>query len=137
MTTKLIEKGEIRDITAEDCFVTYMAGLIRSVRFGAASAHGKANMMCFNFFAGQGAFERGNSGTYKINFGKIGDAMNKWSAMLLEFEGNGDYNAAKSYLESNGRISDVLRSDIERLKSARIPLDIVYDQGTDVLGIGK
>jgi hypothetical protein len=133
MTTKLIGKGEIKDITAEDCFVTYMAGLIRSVRFGAASAHGKANMMCFNFFASQDAFLRTSSGTYKVNLEKIGNAMNKWAAMVIEFEGNGDYEGAKNYLETYGKINDVLRSDLERLKSASIPVDIVYEQGVDVL----
>ena len=137
MTVKLIGKGEIRDITAEDCYVTYMAGLIRSVRFGAASAHGKANMMCFNFFADHGAFERSAAGTYKVNVEKIGEAMNQWAALLLQFEGNGDYDGAKSYLETNGSIRDLLKTDISRLKSAKIPVDIVYDQGLTVLGLAK
>jgi len=137
MTAKLIEKGEVQDITAEDCFVTYMAGLIRSVRFGAASAHGKANMMCFNFFADHGAFERGNSGTYKVNFEKTREAMNKWAAIVLKFEGDGDYNGAKDYLDANGTIREILQSDLERLKASNIPLDIVYEQGTDILGLTK
>jgi hypothetical protein len=135
MTVKLIEKGEVTGITAEDCFVTYMAGLIRSVRFGAASAHGKANMMCFNFFADHGAFERGASGTYTVNFDKTREAMNKWSAMVLKFEGDGDYTGASLYLESNGKIRETLQSDLERLKTANIPLDIVYEQGVSVLGL--
>ena len=135
MTVKLIEKGEVTGITAEDCFVTYMAGLIRSVRFGAASAHGKANMMCFNFFADHGAFERGASGAYTVNFDKTREAMNKWSAMVLKFEGDGDYAGASSYLESNGKIREPLQSDLERLKTANIPLDIVYEQGVSVLGL--
>ena len=135
MTTKLIEKGEIKEITAEDCFVTYMAGLIRSVRFGAASAHGKANMMCFNFFGDHGAFERGTNGTYRVNFEKTREAMNQWAALVLKFEGDGDYNGASAYLEANGKIKETLQSDIERLKSANIPLDIVYEQGTAALGL--
>ncbi|HPS63675.1 MAG TPA: Zn-dependent hydrolase [Bacteroidales bacterium] len=94
MATQLIEKGEVTGITAEDCFVTYMAGLIRSVRFGAASAHGKANMMCFNYFASKGAFERGSDGTYKVNFEKTRQAMNEWASMVLHFEGDGDYKGA-------------------------------------------
>ncbi|MEI7724014.1 MAG: Zn-dependent hydrolase [Bacteroidota bacterium] len=134
MTTQLIAKGEVKDITAEDCFVTYMAGLIRSVRFGAASAHGKANMMCFNFFADNGAFERSANGTYKVNFEKTREAMNKWAAMVLKFEGDGDYNGAKSYLETHGNIREALQTDIERLKTANIPVDIVYEQGLSVLG---
>ncbi len=135
MTTQLIARGEVKDITADDCFVTYMAGLIRSVRFGAASAHGKANMMCFNFFADNGAFERGTNGTYKVNFEKTREAMNKWAAMVLKFEGDGDYTGASAYLEINGKIREALQSDIARLKTANIPLDIVYEQGTTVLGL--
>jgi hypothetical protein len=137
MTTQLIAKGEVTNITVEDCFVTYMAGLIRSVRFGAASAHGKANMMCFNYFASQGAFERSPAGTYKVNFEKIRTAMNAWAAMVLKFEGDGDYAGASAYLAANGRISEDLQSDIERLKTASIPVDIVYEQGPAVLGLAK
>jgi hypothetical protein len=135
MTTQLIAKGEVTDITAEDCFVTYMAGLIRSVRFGAASAHGKANMMCFNFFADNGAFERNENGAYKVNFDKTREAMNKWAAMVLKFEGDGDYSGASAYLETNGKIREILQSDLERIKTANIPLDIVYEQGLSVLGL--
>ena len=135
MATQLIAKGEVKEITAEDCFVTYMAGLIRSVRFGAASAHGKANMMCFNFFADNGAFERSASGTYKVNFEKTREAMNKWAAIVLKLEGDGDYKGATEYLQSNGNIREALQSDLARLKTANIPLDIIYDQGTAVLGL--
>ena len=135
MTTQLIAKGEVTGITAEDCFVTYMAGLIRSVRFGTASAHGKANMMCFNLFADNGAFERSADGNYKVNFEKTREAMNKWAAMVLQFEGNGDYEVAGAYLDANGKIRESLQTDINRLKTANIPVDIVYEQGPEVLGL--
>jgi len=137
MVTKLIDKKEIKDITKEDCFVTYMAGLIRSVRFGAASAHGKANMMCFNYFADKGAFEQAQNGTYKVNFGKIASAMNDWSDLVLTLEGNGDYQAASAYLEANGNIREALQKDIARLKTAHIPVDIVYSQGVSFIGLKK
>jgi len=137
MTISLIEKGEIKDVSVEDCFVTYMAGMFRSVRFGAASAHGKANMMCFNHFEDSGAFERLPDGTYKVNFEKSRKAMNEWAARILVFEGNGDYSGSKTYLESNGKIRESLQSDLNRLKNATIPVDIVYDQGLDVLGLKK
>ncbi len=135
MTTQLIEKGEVTGITAEDCFVTYMAGLIRSVRFGAASAHGKANMMCFNFFETKGAFERSTTGTYRVNMEKTRLAMNEWAAMVLHFEGDGDYKGASDYLEANGKIGEGLKEDLARLRTANIPVDIVYEQGPEVLGL--
>jgi hypothetical protein len=135
MTTKLIEMGEVKDITVEDCFVTYMAGMFRSVRFGAASAHGKANMMCYNYFEDKGAFERLPNGTYRVNMDKIRVAMNEWAAKVLIFEGDGDYAGASAYLDANGKIRESLQSDLNRLKSANIPVDIVYDQGLETLGL--
>ncbi len=137
LATKLIEMGEIKDITREDCFVTYMAGLIRSVRFGAASAHGKANMMCFNYFADQGAFEQTSNGNYKVNFEKITTAMNDWSKMVLTFEGDGNYTEAAAYLKTHGNIREGLQKNLDRLKTAHIPVDIVYTQGANYLGIKK
>lgn len=135
MAVQLIEKGEIEGITVEDCFVTYMAGMFRSVRFGAASAHGKANMMCYNFFEDKGAFERKQDGTYHVNMEKSRAAMNEWASRVLIFEGDGDYEGASAYLETHGKIRENLQSDLDRLKSASIPVDIVYNQGTDVLGL--
>lgn len=137
LSTKLIEKGEITGITSEDCFVTYMAGLLRSVRFGAASAHGKANMMCFNYFADQGAFEQTPNGNYKVNFDKIATAMNTWAKMVLTFEGDGNYTDATAYLKTHGNIRDGLKKNLNRLKTAHIPVDIVYTQGANYLGIKK
>jgi len=135
IVTNLIEKGEIKNITVEDCFITYMAGIFRSVRFGAASAHGKANMMCFNFFEKAGAFTRIESGTYKVNIDKMRTAMNQWAQMILVLQGNGDYEGAGKYLKENANVSPQLQKELDGLKSANIPKDVVFEQGKDVLGL--
>ncbi len=49
LVSRLREMGEISDGELMDNLVTFSAGLFRSSRFGTASAHGKANMMRFNF----------------------------------------------------------------------------------------
>jgi hypothetical protein len=64
MVNKLIEMGEITDITKEEAIATFIAGIVRSVRFGSASSHGKANMMCFNYMEDNGAFSRNAEGKY-------------------------------------------------------------------------
>jgi hypothetical protein len=137
IVTKLIEKGEIKDLTAEDCFVTFMAGIFRSVRFGAASAHGKANMMCFNYFEGAGAFSRNADGTYKVDFVKMKKAMDDWGAKIIVLQGNGDYDGAKKYLAENASIKENLQKELDALKTANIPVDIVFEQGVEVLGLKK
>jgi hypothetical protein len=137
MITKLIEMGEVQGLTAEDCYVTYMAGIFRSVRFGAASSHGKANMMCFNFFEKAGAFSRNSDGTYKVDFVKMKDAMNQWGEQILVFQGNGDYDGASKYLKENAVISDQLRKELDDLNKADIPVDVRFEQGVEVLGLKK
>jgi len=135
LVNKLIERGEVKDLTAEDCYVTFMAGIFRSVRFGAASSHGKANMMCFNYFESNGAFSRNADGTYKVDFAKMKTAANSWAEKILVFEGNGDYEAAKLYLKENATIKEQLQKELDALKTANIPVDIVFEQGKEVLGL--
>lgn len=135
MVNWLIGKGELEGITSEDALVTYMAGLIRSVRFGAAEAHGKANMMCFNFFEDKGAFSRNSDGTFTVDIEKTKQAMNEWSALIISVEGDGDYGRAVSYMKENGKIRPDLQTGLDKLKTANIPKDIVFDQGVKTLGL--
>jgi hypothetical protein len=135
IVTKLIEMGQLKDVTVEDSYVTFMAGIIRSVRFGAADSHGKANMMCFNYFEDAGAFSRNADGTYKVDMEKTKNAMNEWSAKVIKFEGEGDYDGASKYLEANSNIRKELQEDIAKLKTANIPVDIIFEQGKEALGL--
>ena len=135
MVTWLIEKGELKGITVEDAYVTYMAGLIRSVRFGAAEAHGKANMMCFNFFEDKNAFSRNEDGTFKVDIEKTRQAVNEWSAFILSVEGEGDYDKAVTYMKENGKIRPELQTGLDKLKEANIPKDVVFEQGAEALGL--
>lgn len=135
LVTKLIEMGHLSDVKAEDCYITFLAGIFRSVRFGAASSHGKANMMCFNYFQDQQAFSRNDDGTYRVDLAKMKLAMNAWAAKIIMTEGDGDYAAAVEYLKANSLIRPMLRTDLDVLKSAGIPVDVNFIQGTEVLGL--
>jgi hypothetical protein len=135
MITQLHKKGEVAG-SLEDYYTTFMAGIFRSVRFGAASAHGKANMVRFNFFKDNGAFERDEqTGKYRVNYVKMGDAMNKLSELILTLQGNGDYAGVGKLLNEQGQISAQLQEDLDRLSRKNIPVDVVFEQGTDVLGL--
>ena len=133
MVCRLIETGEITDITQEDALTTYITGILRSVRFGAASSHGKANMMCFNFMEKAGAFSRNADGLYVIDYAKAKAAMNDWAALILKTQGEGDYDFAVKYRSENGGITPALQADLDKINNAGIPKDIVYVQGPDVL----
>lgn len=133
MVTKLVEMGEITNITAEDAITTYIAGILRSVRFGAASSHGKANMMCFNYMEKAGAFTRDAQGQYVIDFQKAKEAMNGWAALILKTQGDGNVEFATKYRAENGGITLELQADLDKINSAGIPRDITFIQGKDVL----
>ena len=133
MVTKLVEMGEITNITSEDAIATYIAGVLRSVRFGAASSHGKANMMCFNYMEKAGAFTRDDKGQYVIDFEKAKEAMNGWAALILKTQGDGDVEFATKYRAENGSITPALQADLDKINSAGIPRDIRFIQGVDVL----
>ena len=131
----LIERGEIKGITVEDAYVTYLAGLLRSVRFGATEAHGIANMMCFNYMQDKGAFTRNKEGKYVVDSKKMRAALESWAALVIKTEGEGDYDAAKAYADKNGKVRPDLAKDLKAIEKANIPLDIRYEQGAKVLGL--
>ena len=133
MVTKLIEMGEITNITAEDAIATYIAGILRSVRFGAASSHGKANMMCFNYMEKAGAFSRDTKGQYVIDFGKANEAMNGWAALILQTQGDGNVEFATKYRAENGGITPALQAALDKINGAGIPRDITFIHGADIL----
>ena len=135
MVCSLIDKGEISGITKDDAMATFIAGILRSVRFGAASAHGVANMMCFNFLEDHKAFTQNAEGLYVINFDNAKKAMDAWAAKILEVEGLGDLAEAKAYSEKNGQIRPALQKSLDKINSLGIPKDIRYEQGRKVLGL--
>ncbi len=135
MIKQLYEKGELTG-DLKDFYVTFMAGIFRSVRFGASSAHGKANMIRFNFFQDFGAFTRDEAtGTYSVNFDKLEEAMTALSTKILTLQGDGDYDGVADLVKTNGIIGTQLQADLDRLAEANIPVDIVFEQGKSVLGL--
>lgn len=135
MVQSLLEKGEITEGVLEDYYVTFLAGIFRSVRFGASSAHGKANMIRFNFFAQQGAFTKDEDGYYSVNMEKMGSAVEALSRLILTYQGDGDYDGVAKLVNEMGIIKPELASDLAKLEAANIPVDITFKQGKDVLGL--
>jgi len=136
MVTKLNEAGELGEQDLMDNYVTFMAGIFRSIRFGASSAHGKANMVRFNYFAEHGAFARDpETGKYRVDFDRMQVAMTDLSRLLLTLQGDGNYEAAAELLASKGLLGEELQADLDRLTNASIPVDIKFKQGVAELGL--
>ena len=134
MVMQLLKKGELQG-DPKDYMTTFMASIFRSVRFGAADAHGIANMIRFNYFKEKGAFVRNSDGTYTINYDKFTKAMNDLSNLILTLQGNGDYNVVDKLVKEKGIVPKQLQQDLNRLLEKNIPVDIIFEQGVEVLGI--
>ena len=135
MIDSLLDSGELTEGDRMDYYVTFMSSIFRSVRFGASSAHGKANMIRFNFFKERGAFTRGEDGLYRINKDALKKAATELTQVLLKLQGDGDYDAAAKFVEKNAFVGPTLKADLERLNAEGIPVDIVFQQGVKVLGL--
>ncbi|MCA9793915.1 MAG: Zn-dependent hydrolase [Candidatus Eremiobacteraeota bacterium] len=134
MIAELQKAGELPEADVRDNYVTFMAGIFRSVRFGASSAHGKANMVRFNYFEKMGAFQRDpKTGTYHVDFDKMKLATDKLSEKILTLQGDGDYEGARKMVTELGTISPQLQKDLDRLQA--IPVDIIFEQGAEALGL--
>ena len=135
MITQLKEKGEVEG-DLMDYYTTFLAGIFRSVRFGASSAHGQANMIRFNYFKEHNAFTYDKEkGTYKVNFDEFQGAMNSLSEKILTLQGDGDYDGVKALFDEMGVVGPDLQYDLDRVGEAGIPRDIVFKQGVEVLGL--
>ncbi len=132
MVEKLFKMGELTEGQIMDNYVTFMAGIFRSVRFGSSSAHGVANMLRFNYFAENGAFSYDDkTGFYSVNPEKMSKAIETLSQKILTLQGNGDYDGVEKWVQEKGNISPALKSALDRLNN--IPVDIVFKQGVEQL----
>ena len=133
LVTKLSEMGEYTNSTLEENYTTFMAGIFRSVRFGASSAHGKANMLTFNFLEKEGAFTRNEEGLYAINFENMKAAVAKLGGEILKAQGDGDYEFVKEWIATDGVIKPTLQADLDKVNGMGIPKDIYYEMSPELL----
>ncbi len=136
MVSELRKDGMVEEGSIEDNYVTFMASIFRSIRFGSSSAHGKANLIRFNFFKEQGAFSYDEeSRTYSVNFEKIAEATDALSRKILTMQGDGDYQGVADFVEKYGKVGDQLQRSLDRLSEQSIPVDVVFKQGASELGL--
>ena len=134
--TKLAEWGVIQNKDLMDNYVTFIAGIFRSCRFGAASAHGKANMMQFAHFIESGAITRdADKGYYMIDFEKMKKDIEIIAGEYITLEGDGDYDKASQLIAAKGIVSPILQKDLDRIAQAGIPKDFYFQQGLQTLGL--
>jgi hypothetical protein len=136
LVTQLVERGELKNVTLDDSYVTFLASIFRSVRFGASDAHGRANAAQLSYFQEHGAFSRDpGSGRFRVDVAKMRAATDSLAGLILRLQGDGDYEGARRFMQTRAVVPSDLRSELDRLATKGIPVDVAFEQGLDVLGL--
>ncbi len=132
LVKELQEMGEIETDLMNN-YVTFMAGIFRSIRFGASSSHGIANLIRYNYFLEKEAFSITPDGKYLVDFDKMTAAMNNLSAKVLMLQGDGNYKGSIEFIENYGGFSSDLDAALNKLREAKIPIDIAFEQSNKII----
>jgi hypothetical protein len=121
-----VGKGAIKPEKETDAYVTQLASIFRTVRFGAGEDHGKANMIQFNFLREKGAIRLDpGSGAFSIDAVKMKEGVKELGALLLSIEAKGDYDAAGELIAKLGGIPPELKDALARLTDVPTDIDFV------------
>lgn len=113
-------------------YITYIAGLFRSIRFGYEEAHGAANLIQLNFLEKDGVLKRNNTnGKYRVDINSFHEVMTKLATKLLMIEALGDYNKADKLIENFGKIRSHTLEDLHKLKEIPRDLDLHFEFNKD------
>ncbi len=119
----MIEKGVFPESFEKETYVTFLAGIFRSIRFGINEAHGGGNAIIYNYLLENGGYEYDETTQkVKVNFDKVGKALKDLANMILMIQAKGDYNAAKELIKKDAVISPSMQTLI--IKLSDIPVDI-------------
>jgi hypothetical protein len=129
MIGQLMEQGVLGNESIEDNYVTFLASILRSVRFGGSDAHGRANMVAFNFLKQQSAFVRDSlTNKYSVDPTWFKPGVDALAKKILTLQGDGDYEGVTKFYATYGVINPELQADLDRLKTKGIAVDVVFQQ---------
>ena len=123
----LADRGEIPKDKLNGYYASEVAGIFRTVRFGVAEAHGRAEIMEFNFFSERGAIARdATSGRYAIDFGRLPEAVAALAKELLEQEATGDRARVEAWFAKYGAIPPDLAKSLEAASDVPVDIDPIF-----------
>jgi hypothetical protein len=119
----MMEHNQLPQRERNGYYASYVADMFRTVRFGVAEAHGKAEMMEFNYLVEQGVITRDPaSGKYAIQNDKMEPAINALTKELLEQEASGDRARTEAWFAKYGNLPPELKALLD--KQSDVPVDL-------------
>ena len=118
----LIDKGVIDRSLERSIYTTFLASTFRSIRFGIGEAHGRGVAIQLNTFLDAGAVRVGPDGRFRVDHGRIRDAVEGLTSRLMTIQAQGDYDEANRVLETLGVVRPEVQRVLDRLRN--VPIDI-------------
>jgi len=110
----------------EEYYASYVGGIFRTVRFGAAEAHSQAELMEFNYLSERGAIQRESSGRYSIDYARMPQALADLAKELLEIEATGDRERAERWFKKYAVMTPELQSSLKSAATTPVDIDPVF-----------
>jgi hypothetical protein len=118
----LMNHGALPKDRDQEFYASYLGGIFRTVRYGVAEAHGRAEMMEFNYLSEQKVITRDASGKYAVEYAKMPDAIAALAKELLEIEATGDRARAEAWFAKYKEMPTELKESLKATEG--IPVDI-------------
>ena len=122
----LVDNGVLPRQKLEEYYASYVAGNLRTIRFGAAEAHGQAEMMEFNYYLEHGGIRRLPSGRYAVDYQKMPAQIASLAKELLDIEASGDRARAEAWFTKYDVVSPELQQSLSRASSVPVDVDPIF-----------
>jgi hypothetical protein len=128
----LVDRNVLPKERLEEYYASYVAGIFRTVRFGTAEAHGRAEMMEFNVLSEHGAIAR-DGGRYVIDYAKMPDALAALAKELLTIEATGDRARAEAWFAKYDKMPAELQNALQAAKDVPVDIDplVAFREGVE------
>lgn len=123
----LVDKGVLDKKLESTMYVTYLASMFRSVRFGLTEAHGKGVAVQFNYLADRGAVRfDAKTGTFSVDPAKCKDGIRALTNEIMTLQAEGSYEKAKALLDTYGVVRPDMKKALDNLKGVPVDIEPVY-----------
>ena len=121
----LVDRDALPKARLEEYYASYVAGIFRTTRFGTGEAHGRAEMMEFNYLSEQGAITS-VSGRYHVEYAKMPAAIAALAKELLEQEATGNRARAEAWFTKYDRMPPAVTAMFAGAKDVPIDIDPIF-----------
>jgi hypothetical protein len=118
----LVDRGALPKERLEEYYASHVAGLFRTLRFGTGEAHGRAEMMEWNYLLENQALTQDADGRYAIDYERMSGAIAALAKELLDIEATGSRVRAEAWFERYDKMPPELAEALG--KTGDVPVDI-------------